>query len=403
MRNLLVVLLLLTLNACTTAENMSREVPRWFGRDVAKTIRSDAGAPAPMPAPEAVPAPITVESAALPDHRQGLKANPVKVALLLPLSGDKAALGKSFLDAAQMAVMDMGGEGFELMPKDSGAEPAQAARAAAEAASNGATLIVGPVFGAAIPAVRQAAPALPVLALSNDWTMAGGNAYVMGFNPAEQARRIANFAAERNLQNIAVLVPSSVYGEVTLDALQAGPVRISSVHRYQKNRESIDKAVAEIAAKIDMIDAIFIPDGGGVLAGISESLTKNGISAKKKPILGTGLWDEEDVTKSVALIGGYYAAPDPAARQKFVARYQKNYGRTPPRLATLAYDTTALAAVLAAQRRGYDEAALTNPSGFVGLDGIFRITSGHIAERGLAVMQVTAGGPKVVDQAPKHF
>jgi ABC-type branched-subunit amino acid transport system substrate-binding protein len=127
------------------------------------------------------------------------------------------------------------------------------------------------------------------------------------------------------------------------------------------------------------------------------------ISAKTKPLFGTGLWDDQDSSKSVALLGGYFAAPDPKARSRFVGRYQKNYGTTPVRLATLAYDATALAAVLTAQGRGFDESALTSPAGFAGIDGIFRINSSHVAERGLAVMQVTAGGSKVVSPAPPRF
>lgn len=387
MRNMLLagalLLTVLPLAGCQTAHNMSREVPRWFDPNMPQAAR-------PAPVDDAGLAP----------------GGPVKVALLLPLSGDKASLGKNFLDAAQMAVYDtgrQGGAGIELLPKDSGADSATAGAAAAQAVQDGAALIVGPVSGAVIPAVRNAAPHIPVLALSNDASMAGGNVYVMGFNPAEQVRRIADFAATQNVRNLAVLVPSSVYGELVLGALAQTRLNVAGVHRYQKNRESIDKAVADLAAARDGIDGILIPEGGAALAALADALMKNGITAKTMPIFGTGLWDDRDSSRSAALLGGYFAAPDPAARSRFMSRIRTAQSAAPVRLATLSYDATALAAVLAAQGRGFDEAALTNPAGFAGLDGLFRLNADHVAERGLAVMQVTAGGTQVAEPAPPRF
>ena len=66
----------------------------------------------------------------------------------------------------------------------------------------------------------------------------------------------------------------------------------------------------------------------------------------------------------------------------------------PVRTATLAYDAVALVAALArtqgAQR--FAPETLTNPSGFAGIDGLFRFRSDGTNERGLAVMKVTGGG-----------
>ena len=62
------------------------------------------------------------------------------------------------------------------------------------------------------------------------------------------------------------------------------------------------------------------------------------------------------------------------------------------RTATLAYDAVALVAALArtqgAQR--FAPETLTNPSGFAGIDGLFRFRSDGTNERGLAVMKVRA-------------
>ena len=74
-------------------------------------------------------------------------------------------------------------------------------------------------------------------------------------------------------------------------------------------------------------------------------------------------------------------------------------------LATLAYDATALAAVLARVEGGPDfsAAAITVPSGFWGRDGIFRFLPEGVAQRGLAVMKVGRHGAEVISRAPESF
>jgi hypothetical protein len=51
----------------------------------------------------------------------------------------------------------------------------------------------------------------------------------------------------------------------------------------------------------------------------------------------------------------------------------------------------------------FTEQVLTSPSGFSGIDGIFRFRQDGINERGLAVLRVGPGGGTVVSPAPKTF
>lgn len=56
-----------------------------------------------------------------------------------------------------------------------------------------------------------------------------------------------------------------------------------------------------------------------------------------------------------------------------------------------------------ARGRDFSAASLTNPSGFAGLNGIFRLLPDGIVERGLAVLEVHRTGVTVVDPAPQTF
>ena len=81
------------------------------------------------------------------------------------------------------------------------------------------------------------------------------------------------------------------------------------------------------------------------------------------------------------------------------------FGGIPPRLASIAYDATALAAVLAQAEGGpkFDAGTLTTPTGFQGTDGLFRFLPGGRSERGLAVLELTRANPIVVSPAPRTF
>ena len=125
--------------------------------------------------------------------------------------------------------------------------------------------------------------------------------------------------------------------------------------------------------------------------------------------LGTALWYDEGLALEPTLQGGWFAAPQPDLWESFLGRYRESFGEEPPRLASLAYDATALAAVLARQAEGlppgdvfgYDR--LTNPNGFAGVDGIFRLLPDGRVQRALAVLEIHRDGLVVVDPAPTTF
>jgi hypothetical protein len=153
------------------------------------------------------------------------------------------------------------------------------------------------------------------------------------------------------------------------------------------------------------ISALFIPEPSPErLKTLASLLPVYNIDPKQVRLLGPGTWDEPNMGSELALVGGWYAAPPAEARAAFDRRFKEAYAHTPQRLATLAYDSVALAAVL--QRvpgSSFKTEALTNPSGFLGADGIFRLRTDGTAERGLAVLQIERHGTSVLSPAPDSF
>jgi branched-chain amino acid transport system substrate-binding protein len=341
----------------------------------------------------------------------GIPAGKTPVALLLPLSGPNAGLGAAMLDAAQMALYDVADETLELLPQDTQGTPQGAATAAQAAIAAGARLIIGPLIAAEVEAVKPIAhgSGVPVLAFSTSAQLAGDGTYLLGFLPRQEIERITAYAHGKGAAHFAVLAPKTPYGEVAVEALRgafaAQGASLERIDFYDPSVADPTPAVKAFAAAAQGADAVLLPEGGARLKAIAPLLAYYNIDPEKVHFLGSGLWDEPGLGSEAALDGGWYAAPPPAARADFEKRFHALYHEAPPRLATLAYDATALAAVLAHGANGPDfsAAALTNPSGFVGIDGIFRLLPDGLVQRGLAVLEVRRDGSAVIDPAPETF
>jgi hypothetical protein len=151
-------------------------------------------------------------------------------------------------------------------------------------------------------------------------------------------------------------------------------------------------------------DALLLPLGGDLLKQVARRIKASGGGADKIRLLGSGLWDDPSTAGEPALYGGWFAASPLDQRRAFESRFQATYGRKPPRLASLAFDAAALAAALAKRAQDpFSREAILNPSGFTGVDGLFRFTDQGLVQRGLAVLEVTPEGNRVVSPAPQSF
>jgi ABC-type branched-subunit amino acid transport system substrate-binding protein len=344
-------------------------------------------------------------------------AGAVKVALLLPIGagGSTQTVAKALKQAAELALFDFDNPNIVLVPKDTQGTPGGARAAAESAIHDGAELILGPLFAqevrAVAPVARQAN--VPVIAFSSDENVAGGGVYLLSFLAGRDVQRIISFAESRGKRTFAELVPQSPYGRVAEAsfgrAVSAGGGQIAINAPLPANDASgMIGPVRQVTNAIkggQSIDALFIPAGREALPSLASLLASNDLSSTRVQLLGTGQWDYPNIGAEKALIGGWYPAPDPKGWANFTQRYAKTYGTAPPRLASLAYDAVSLAVSLSQGLPGqrYSPAQLTRPSGFAGIDGLFRLLPDGTCERGLAILDVHEGGPVVIDPAPSSF
>jgi branched-chain amino acid transport system substrate-binding protein len=383
----------------------------------------------PQP-PYGPPPPAPQPPAALATAPSG----PAKIALLVPLSGPNAGLGKAILDAAQMALFETGNDQLTLLPRDTKGTPAGASEAAHSALDAGVKLILGPLLAPEVEAVKPLArdAQVNVIAFSTVTELAGDGTYLMGFLPRQEVVRVVGYARQRGIARFAALAPNTPYGHLMVDALResaaSADATVTKVAFFDPSLSDLSTAIATLlpaggaqpaaAAAGDIpaaaappppavpsFDALLLPAGGDQLKEIARKLASAGLDSKVNRLLGSGLWDVPDIGADPMLDGGWFAASPPDARQDFERRFRETYGHDPPRLAALGYDAAALAAALASGKSGppFSRDAIQNPNGFSGVDGLFRFLPDGLVQRALAVLEVEPQGNIVVSPAPPSF
>ena len=326
-----------------------------------------------------------------------------RVALLVPLSGGNAGVGRSIANATMLALLDTQNQTVRITNYDTATG---AAGAAQRAIAEGAQLILGPLLAEDVRAVAPVARAagVPVLSFSNDTGVAGGGAYLMGYVPAQSVERVVEYARSRGVTSFAGLVPNGLYGErastAFLRAVEGAGGQVVSLQPYA--RGTVTGAVQRLAAKAPY-DAVLIADAAATAAAATP-LVKRGSPATR--VLGTELWNSDGGTARPALAGAWFASVSNTLYRQYAAKYRTRFGTAPYRLSSLGYDAVLLTVRIARDWRvgsPFPENKLRDADGFSGIDGAFRFGRDGVAERALEVQEVRGNANTVVSPAPTGF
>jgi branched-chain amino acid transport system substrate-binding protein len=318
-----------------------------------------------------------------------------------------ADIGKPMLLAAQLSVSIPGSPILDV--KDTGGTPEGAAQSAREAIEAGAKLILGPVTAGetaqVAPIARRAG--VPVLAFTNDHSQAQPGVWTLGITPGQQVRRLLGAVRESQHGPVAAVLPDGDFGKAMADeltraaAIEGQPAPF--VRMIGSGPDEIVAAVNELAGMAGPdqpppYGAILLGSTGNDLRVFAKAFADAKIDRAKVQILGPGLW-VDPASGSSAMIGAWFAMPDPDARVDLIRDYTARYKESPPPRADLASDAASIARVLAAQGR-MNATGLTQPAGFAGVDGWFALLPDGQVRRGLAVFRVERSRPTKISDAP---
>tara|TARA_R110002049_G_scaffold28333_2_gene97458 strand:- start:2867 stop:4051 length:1185 start_codon:yes stop_codon:yes gene_type:complete len=342
---------------------------------------------------------------------------PIPVALLIPRGGSAAdnLLAQELENAARLAIRDLAGVQIDLRVYGTGGNAATAGTTAAQAVTDGAQIILGPLYGEAANAAGNAVAAqgVNVLSFSNNPSIAGGNVFVLGQNFNDTSNRLVRYAKTNGKDRILVLHGQDLAGQLGRDAIlkaiAANGATSAGTVDYALSQTAVTAAVPRVKAAIDTngANAIFLTtSSASALPLFAELLPEAGINGATTQYIGLTRWDIPPQTLALPGVqGGWFALPDPGATSAFTQRYKAAYGDTPSPVARLAFD--GIAAVGALAKSGKSDALsarrLTQGAGFRGANGVFRLMSDGTAERGLAVATIRDKRVVIVSPAPQAF
>jgi ABC-type branched-subunit amino acid transport system substrate-binding protein len=372
-------------------------------------------------------------------------ANKVKIALLLPLTGKYSHIGRGLLDASQLALFSLHQDGFSLMPIDTKGTTFGAVEAAKKAVSEGATLVLGPVFSSS---ARSVSPIfeeenINFVTFSNDESLADSGALMIGVSPQQQVRRVMQYTIEQmGIADYTVLAPNNALGaaaaklvretvneyigtsllktEIYLINRSGRGVRlkkhVDSV-LYAMVRPPIEEEKEDATGEEDTTlqsdelepvvkKALLVEGSVDDLKRIASYVVKSKwYDPKKIQLIGTMRMNDPSLFSLSAYQGTVLAALPQYRKDNFIKKFSETYSYEPVSIASLAYDGVALAATLAktTSDNSFSREMITNPRGFSGVDGIFRIKGNGLSERGLSVVQIDQGEVVEVMGAPSSF
>lgn len=360
----------------------------------------------PPPAPTR-PEPAPVRPAPGP-VRPGLPEEDTarhRVALLVPLSGGNAGVGRSLANATQLAILDLKAEDVRITSYDTATG---AAAAAQRAIADGNKLILGPLLAedARVIAPIARGAGVPVLSFSNDTSVAGNGTYLMGYAPAQSIERVVDHARRNGVTEFAGLMPTGLYGErastAFLRAVEGAGGKVTALETYTRGAPAMNAAIAKLARS--PFQAVLIADGATGAVAAVPGIRRANAGAR---VLGTELWNSDSGIGGVtALNGAWFASVSDTYYRTYATKYRARFGAAPYRLSTLGYDAVLLTVRIARDWRPGDRfptARLGDPGGFAGLDGAFRFGRDGIAERALEVQEIRGGTTVTISPAPTGF
>ena len=357
--------------------------------------KTDVATSGPAPAPEPSATALPTDSGR---HR---------IALLVPMSGDTAPVGQAIANATTMALLDTGADNLRITTYDTSSG---IGAAAGKAIADGNKLILGPLMADAVPTVQAAArPAgVPVIAFSNDTSVASADVFVIGHIPEQSIRRSVAYARGKGAVRFAALLPEGDYGQRASGALDNALRDFGGAlvrkENYTRGNTSIVSAASRLRAA-GGYDTVLIADSARLSIEAADELQR-GARARAR-ILGTELWSgDAALTLAGSIEGALFAAVSDQRFKRFADSYEARFGAQPYRVATLGYDAVLLTLRVARDWKvgtPFPKNQLYDRGGFLGVDGAFRFSRGGVVERALEVREVRGGDVIAIDPAPTGF
>ncbi len=348
----------------------------------------------------------------------------MRIALLVPKSGENAVLGNELQRGAELALFELGNSQIELLLFDTVEKGAGVA--AREAVIAEADIIVGPLFSDAVVAARQVAAThgVPMLALSNNAAIAGRGSWLFGYLPEQQVDILLGHALTAGRNKVGIIAADDVFGQrlarhaqkrlgqfglepedfITLTATQlASEDELkNAVKRFAGYTSPADDDDAPAASELPppRFDAVLFAGSADFALRTAPVLAYYDADPERVLYLGNAQWNQRRILMEPSLQGGLFASRPTDRDDAFNALWSEGLAGRPGALARLSFDAMAMATILAGQKRETWNAALEAGSGYNGFSGAYRLMPDGGNQRNFEIRQVSGGVSTIFQPAP---
>ncbi len=328
----------------------------------------------------------------------------LNVGVLLPLTGKASRIGLGMQNAMFMALDDLQSNLLTLKFYDTKSSKDGARMAAQKAIDEGAQLILGPLMGEEVEGAAEESISsdIPVVSFTTSPQVLQKGVYSIGLLNGEQVDRAISYASGKGRKNLALVVPDTNSGlnivKAAIMSSIAKNMSLTKVGFYNSNNVDFSSLVREMSSNPDF-DTVMIADSGNRLKSLASIFAYNDIMYPDVLFMGTSAWDNTNLSKETILYHGVYPMVSKSYGEYFTNKYEETFGEQPKSIYSFAYDSVLLASVVAGKQEKDIEAILTQQSGFIGVNGYFKILPTGQSYHSLEMVEVTKDGPIVVSKA----
>jgi len=335
----------------------------------------------------------------------------IKIAIVVPLSGDVKTFGESTLNGAMMAIDEAKAAGMKIdvVTADSKCDAQEATNAANKVITqDGVHYIIGEVCSSASIPMGSIAETNKVLMISptstnpavtiNEDKSVKKYVFRACFLDPFQGEVMAALAIELGAKKMAILYDVGndyVKGlaEYTKAAFEKKGGTVPVYEAYTKDDTDFSAVLGKVAdAKVDVL---ILPDYYPKVNLIAQQVQEKGIKAT---MIGGDGWDSPDLKLSLlegAYFSNHYSPFDPRpVVQNFVKAYKAKFGVVPDALATLAYDAANIL-IQSVKNAGVDDPTVVahkmEAIKFEGVSGDISFDAQHNPVKKAAVMKIEGG------------
>jgi len=341
----------------------------------------------------------------------------IKIGLLVPMTGSNKDIGKSIINAVQLAVKDIDNNLIEIIPKDTATKPNQTLKSAFELKEMGVRIVIGPVFHESLSYLDEMKD-LTFLSLTNKILDLPSNVISAGINSTSQLNTIKKFLKINKIRKTIFLTPMQDYEFEIKKGIKNSKIKIYKEYVYNTDPTKLTKQIEDIAnynirkqnlkdeikriknsneknkeRKIKRLEkrytlgelnfnAVIIADFDESLKSVSTSLLYTDVSPRNKFFITLNQWFDESLLNETDIQPLYYPSINKnnfdAFRNKFFDKFKEN----PTHLSLLSYDLVGLVYYLSLKTDISNLNKLfKRKNSFKGKIGIFDIKNNKINHR----------------------